>query len=174
VAVERDGHGATVIVRDVETGAIREIRVRYLIAADGAHSRVRSELGIAMRGPDRLAEAASAVFHAPLWELLGDRRYGIYDIGHPDAGGVLLPAGPGDRWLYGVVWQPGVRNGAEFTPERFAELIATAAGDEGLGARVDRTGLFTFAAQLAERFRDGTRSWSATRRTGSPPAVAPA
>ena len=47
-----------------------------------------------MHGPDRLGEAVSAVFRAPLWPLLGDRRYGIYDITHPEAAGVLLPAGP--------------------------------------------------------------------------------
>ena len=155
IDVELDGDGAVATLRDSATGATRQVRARYLLAADGAHSRVRTALGIAMHGPDRLAEAGSAVFRAPLWELLGDRRYGIYDIAQPEAPGVMLPAGPGDRWLYGIVWQPGERDGAELTEERFTELIRLAAGVPDLQPQIERTGLFTFAAQLAERFRQG-------------------
>jgi 2-polyprenyl-6-methoxyphenol hydroxylase-like FAD-dependent oxidoreductase len=155
IDVQLDEDGAVATLRDVATGVTRRVRARYVIAADGAHSRVRTALGIAMHGPDRLAEAGSAVFRAPLWELLGDHRYGIYDIAEPEAAGVMLPAGPGDRWLYGIVWQPGERDGAELTEDRFAELIRLAAGAPDVQPRIERTGLFTFAAQLAERFRQG-------------------
>jgi len=41
-------------------------------------------------------------FRAPLWDLLGDRRYCIYAVTHPEAAGVFVPAGRGDRWIYGV------------------------------------------------------------------------
>ena len=34
------------------TGATRRVEARYVVAADGAHSRVRAALGIEMRGPD--------------------------------------------------------------------------------------------------------------------------
>ena len=155
IGVEAVGDGLVATLRDVATQSVRRVRARYVIGADGAHSRVRTALGIAMHGPDRLAEAGSAVFRAPLWELLGDRRYGIYDITRPEAAGVMLPAGPGDRWLYGIVWQPGERDGAELTDERFTELIRLAAGVPDLQPQIERTGLFTFAAQLAERFRQG-------------------
>ena len=43
-----DGVRAT--LRDVATGRERHVRARYLIAADGAHSRVRAELGIPATG----------------------------------------------------------------------------------------------------------------------------
>jgi putative polyketide hydroxylase len=78
-------------------GASRFVDARYLIAADGAHSAVRRALAIEMRGPDRLVEATTALFHAPLWELLSDLRYGLYAITNPEAEGVFLPAGRGDR-----------------------------------------------------------------------------
>ena len=116
---------------------------------------MRSELGIAVHGPDRFMEAATALFRAPLWDVAGAHRYGIYDIGHHEAAGTLLPAGRGDRWLYGVRWEPGRRELAEFTEERFTRLIRLATGVADLQPQIERIGGFSFAAQLAERFRCG-------------------
>ena len=57
IGVEAVGDGLVATLRDVATQSVRRVRARYVIAADGAHSRVRTALGIAMHGPDRLAEA---------------------------------------------------------------------------------------------------------------------
>ena len=149
-----DGVRAT--LRDVATGRERHVRARYLIAADGAHSRVRAELGIPATGLDGLGEAVSAVFDAPIWPLLGEHRYGIYDINHPDARGVLLPAGRNDRWLYGVVWSPGEDAAAAADAEWFTRRIRRAVGAADLPVAIERTGRFRFATQLADRFREGS------------------
>ena len=58
--VESGPDGVRAVLRDVGTGAAREVRARYLVAADGAHSRVRTALGIAMHGEDHLAEIVTA------------------------------------------------------------------------------------------------------------------
>ena len=79
----------------------------FVIGADGAHSRVRSLAGIAMRGPDDLAEYQSVHFRAELAPVVADQRYGLNVITHPDAAGVLTPKGPGDRWAYAREWRPG-------------------------------------------------------------------
>ena len=50
---EQDGGGVTVTLRDRATGADRLVRAAYLIGTDGAHSRVRSHLGIAMGSRER-------------------------------------------------------------------------------------------------------------------------
>jgi 2-polyprenyl-6-methoxyphenol hydroxylase-like FAD-dependent oxidoreductase len=142
---------ARVVLRDVATGASREVRAAFVVGADGARSTVREALGIAMRGPDRLEEAVTALFRAPLWEVVGERRHGIYDIAHPDAAGVLLPGGRGDRWMYGTR-----RERLEGDVEaRLARRIALASGVAGLEPRIERVGSFAFAAQLADRFRHG-------------------
>jgi putative polyketide hydroxylase len=155
VGVEPSAGGVRATVREVATGAMREIEAGYVIAADGAHSRVRTEVGIPMHGPDGLGEAASALFHAPLWPVAGQHRHVLYDIDHPDAAGVLLPAGRGDRWLYGVLWQPGEDDAAAFDEERFTRRIRVAAGVPDLPISFERIGSFVFAAKLAERFREG-------------------
>ncbi len=154
--VESDADGARVVLRDAAGRGSRLVRARYLIAADGAHSTVRNELGIAVHGPGRFMHAASVLFRAPLWDVAGAHRYGIYDIGHPEAPGALLPAGRGDRWIYGVRWEPGTRQLEEFTEERFTGLIRLATGVADLQPEILRIGGFSFAAQLAERFRSGS------------------
>src|SRR6476646_634896 len=50
VAVEQDDDGATVTLRDLDSGEQREVRARYVVAADGNRSPMRARLGIGMRG----------------------------------------------------------------------------------------------------------------------------
>jgi 2-polyprenyl-6-methoxyphenol hydroxylase-like FAD-dependent oxidoreductase len=126
-----------------------------VVGADGAHSRVRRLLGIAMNGPDHLNEELTVLFEAPLGEVVGDRRHGIYLIQHPEAGGVLVPNGVGNRWLYGRRWDPPRERLEDYTDARLAGLIRTAAGVEGLPVRIVAKGAFSFAAQVADRYREG-------------------
>lgn len=153
VGVAERGDGVRVTLRAAQ--GERTVDARYLVAADGAHSSIRRSLGIAMRGPDNLVEAVTALFHAPLWEIAGRRRYGLYAIEHPDAEGILLPGGRGDRWLYGVMGETGTGLAQRLSKEAMAERIRVASGDPALRPRIERMGSFTFAAQVADRFRSG-------------------
>jgi 2-polyprenyl-6-methoxyphenol hydroxylase-like FAD-dependent oxidoreductase len=148
-----------VALRDTGTGdagATRQVDAGYVIAADGAYSAVRRAVGIPMHGPDNLSATATALFRAPLWDLLGSHRYGIYVVDHAADQGTLLPAGRDDRWLYGVNGYDPEREGpADFTAERFTQLVRLGAGVADLPVRIERIGTFAFAAQLAERFRAG-------------------
>ena len=68
---------------------------------------------------------------------------------------MLVPNGAGDRWLYGRQWTPGRERLADYTDERLAGLIRTAAGVPGLPVNVVAKGAFSFAAQVAGRYREG-------------------
>jgi putative polyketide hydroxylase len=155
VALDQDADGVTVALRERATGERRTVRAAYLIGADGAHSRVRSLLGIAMDGPDHLNEQLTVLFEAPLADVVGDRRYGIYLIQHPEAGGVFVPNGGGNRWLYGLEWDPEHERLQDYTDDRLAGRIRVAAGVADLPVRVVAKGAFSFAAQVAERYREG-------------------
>jgi putative polyketide hydroxylase len=155
VALDQDADGVTVTLAERAGGERWTVRTGFVIGADGAHSRVRGLLGIPMDGPDHLDEQLTVLFEAPLGAVVGDRRHGIYFIQHPEAGGVLVPNGGRDRWLYGRGWDPGRERLEDYTDARLAGLIRTATGVAGLPVRVVAKGAFSFAAQVAGRYRDG-------------------
>ena len=68
---------------------------------------------------------------------------------------MFVPAGRGDRWIYGVEQDLADETGGEFTEEGSPRRIRLGSGLPGLQPRIARIGTFTFAARLAERFRDG-------------------
>jgi putative polyketide hydroxylase len=149
--VTQDDSGVRAAVADAGTGAVEGISASYLIAADGAHSTVREQLGIAMAGPDDLADYERVEFTAPLWQLAGEHRYGLYVITRPDAAGVLAPRGPGDRWSLSREIPVGSRGLAGLGQDDLLGLIQRAAGASALRPQIERLSTFTFAAQLAER-----------------------
>jgi putative polyketide hydroxylase len=153
-------HLEPVLLRHLRSFGLAEVRFgTELVAltqdADGAHPRVRSLLGIAMDGPDHLNDQLTVLFEAPLGKVVGDRRYGIYFVQHPEAGGVLVPNGQGNRWLYGRGWDPAHEQLEDYTDARLTGLIRTAAGVVDLPVRPVAKGAFSFAAQVARRYREG-------------------
>jgi hypothetical protein len=68
---------------------------------------------------------------------------------------VLLPSGLGDRWIYAREVEPGAQGFEGQAQEQLVQLIRTATGLADLPVTIERVGRFSFAAQLAERFREG-------------------
>jgi putative polyketide hydroxylase len=151
---EQGQAGLTVVLRELATGAVTTIDSRYLIGADGAHSTVRDRLGIAMEGPGHLAENITVLFQAPVKELVGEQYYGIYFITDPGTGGIFAPGG-GGRWLHGFDWDPAHERLEDYTEARLTDRIRAASGMPELPVRILRVGAFAFAAQMAERYRQG-------------------
>jgi putative polyketide hydroxylase len=100
VGVEVTAGGVRATIRDAVNGAEQQVLARYLVAGDGAHSRIRQILGIEMHGPGRVADAITAIFHAPLWDVVENRRYAIYPVSHPDPRGVFVAVSREDRWVF--------------------------------------------------------------------------
>jgi 2-polyprenyl-6-methoxyphenol hydroxylase-like FAD-dependent oxidoreductase len=136
-------------------GRSRAVSAEYVVAADGARSTARDALGIPMRGSEDLLGGVTALVHAPLWTALDGHRYGIYVTTEPGAEGVFLPAGRGDRWGFGYLADASRGAPAVPTEKELIDAVRRAAGVRDLPVRIERTGSFTSAAQIADRFREG-------------------
>jgi putative polyketide hydroxylase len=134
-------------------GRERSVAARYLVAADGAHSAVRTGVGIPMRGSEDVLVAQSALIRAPLWAALGERRYGFYATSVAGEESSFFPAGPDDSWLFGYLLEPGASARSLPTAHALAERVRRAAGMPDLPLRIERIGSFSSSAQIAERFR---------------------
>lgn len=154
VGLEQHDAGVRALVRDRESGRVRTIQALYVVGADGAHSTVRSLLGIPMEGGDDLGDYERVEFCAPLAEIAGARRYGLTIITHPEAQGVLIPRGPSDRWGFSRERRPGQTSLADYREDQLVELIRTAVGISSLQPRLEQCSTFSFAAQIAERYHD--------------------
>lgn len=141
-----------VTVRDA-AGRVRMIEADYVVGADGARSVVRASAGIVLEGPDDLHLGVRVEFHAPLWEVLAKHRHLIYAITDPEASGVLLPAGRGDRWIFALSY--GDTNNESVgrpTNAALVQRLLKATGLPGSKVRTTRFDTFSAGAQLADRF----------------------
>jgi putative polyketide hydroxylase len=155
VDLMQDTDGVTAVLREHGSNRHTTVRCAYVVGADGAHSAVRTSLGIVMRGPDNLGDLLAVLFRAPLAEVVGERRYGLYMLQGSADIEVFLPAGDGDRWLYSRTWSPAAEGRADYPTERLVDLIRTGSGVPDLPVRILRISSFQFAAQVADKFRDG-------------------
>jgi putative polyketide hydroxylase len=133
-------------------GERRRIRARYVVGADGVRSRVREALGIASEGDEQLADRLAVLFHAPLWQLVRDHRYGIYFLGD---GSSFIPAGKADRWVFAVDRDGEAGDVGALTHDQLAQWVRDAAGVPGLPVEIERAMPVAFGVGLAERFREG-------------------
>src|SRR5690606_14415124 len=71
-------------VRDLASGDTREIRAKWMIAADGNRSPVRESLGIGMAGPGLLSDSITIYFKADCRPWLEGRQLGVIYVSNAD------------------------------------------------------------------------------------------
>jgi 2-polyprenyl-6-methoxyphenol hydroxylase-like FAD-dependent oxidoreductase len=137
--------GVRATVVDQTAGRTTDVRARWMIAADGAHSGVRRQLGIAMNGPDNLGRQTMIAFRADLSRWTGDRPRGIYFL--TATGAALIWTHADDRW---VISRPGTT-----TDEDPAASIRQVLGLAELEVDVLAVNPWTAAAQSAAQYAQG-------------------
>jgi 2-polyprenyl-6-methoxyphenol hydroxylase-like FAD-dependent oxidoreductase len=138
-----------------EDGDETTVRARYLVAADGARSRVREALGIAMQGTAGLYRSINVLLRADLTPWVADRPAALYFIEQPGLKATFLTINGVNRWGFLINNLP--LNGAadEYSAERCAAIIRQAAGVPDLDVEILGAVPWVAAAQVAERYRDG-------------------
>jgi 2,4-dichlorophenol 6-monooxygenase len=127
---EQDANGVSSIVRDLESGDTTEVRSHYVIAADGAGSRVRGSLGIEMQGPPRIQSFLMIHFAANLRELVRDRPGVLHFVMDPEAGGVFIAHDIDREWVYMHEFDPDEESEEDYDDDRCRGLVLRAVGQE--------------------------------------------
>jgi putative polyketide hydroxylase len=100
--MSQDADGVSLTARHVETGRERVLRGKYLIGADGAHSRVRGVLGIGRMGRPVFSNSITIYFTADLSPWLADQPVSIIYVKNPVEAGVV-PRRARGRWAAGLL-----------------------------------------------------------------------
>jgi len=156
VSFRQDDEGVVATVRDLDSGASQVLRAAYLIAADGTHSHIRRELGIATSGFGRLPLFFVFIYFRAPWRQfvpeLGDGD-GV-QIRNEGVAGILVAA-QGDLALFACTYSP--RRGEtidKFTPDWCRELILKVAGTP-IDVQIVDIAPWQPYEQVADRFRCG-------------------
>ena len=165
VSFTQDEAGVSAIIREGATGQEQRVRARYLIAADGANSRIREALGIPTQGPGTISHVITVSLEAGLHEVLRGRRIMLCYInnpGLPDGLGMLMPIDNRRHWNFNTAIHPerGERR-EDLTDERCIELVRLAVGMPDLEVKIlpaypwdpVKVGAWEMAARSAESYR---------------------
>src|SRR4051812_39851989 len=153
---QKPGGGVTGLLNDRATGAETPFTARYLIACEGAQSRVRRALDVKMIGEEKVYDSVNILFHADLTQWVEHRPAALYFVELDDLRATFLTINGRDRWgflihgpkQYG--WKP-----QDFTPEFCAELIRKGAGLPDLDVTVLGVSPWEASAIVADRYRVG-------------------
>lgn len=150
----QDADGVTSQIRDLASGALRTIRSRWLLAADGAGSRVRKATGIKMDGPPRLASFAMVHFEAKLRDLVADRPAALYFTTAPDANGTFVAHDIDSTWVYMHALDPETETAERFDEARCTQIVRRALGTDAFDFAVRNIRTWHMSLQIAARYRD--------------------
>jgi 2-polyprenyl-6-methoxyphenol hydroxylase-like FAD-dependent oxidoreductase len=155
VQLELSANGAQALIQHAD-GTRDELRARYVIAADGSQSRIRTQLGIDRRGERDVYDSVNIHFRADLSRWAEDRPAALYLVEQPELRGTFLTINGKDRWGFLVT----SLSHYGFTPEQFtpafcAEIIRRAVGVEHIDVEVLGVSAWQASALVAERYRAG-------------------
>ncbi len=148
--------GINACIGDRATGLVREVRCKYLVAADGSESRIRERLGLKMHGVGVLGHNVSIHFSAPLKRHLPNEPHFLHFVQNDDVAGMFIATDAGSRWVFAVQNQPGQGESPDsFKPARAIELIRKGAGLPGLEIKVEGIVPWKMEADSVESWRVG-------------------
>lgn len=160
VSFEQDDAGVTARLRHRDSGAEDEIRAKYMVAADGAHSRIRDRLGIGVRGHGVFSRSVTIYFRGDVSPVLRGRNLSVIYVNNPTLRGFFRFEKPFDRGFLAVnalgdPAHPITDVATGLTNERARELVHVALGTDDVAITIDNVMPWNAAAEVAERFRAG-------------------
>jgi 2-polyprenyl-6-methoxyphenol hydroxylase-like FAD-dependent oxidoreductase len=158
VSIEQSPEGVRARLRDRESGRESVVHARYAVAADGAHSRVREQLGIPMQGRGLLSRSLTVYFRADVGPLMRGRNMSVILVRNPAFRGFFRIEKPYESGflIIHTTGDPEAPNTDcwSLTESECRELLRIGLGAD-IPVSIDSIQKWECCAQTAERFRDG-------------------
>jgi 2-polyprenyl-6-methoxyphenol hydroxylase-like FAD-dependent oxidoreductase len=160
IAFDSSRDGVTATIRHRDTGHTDNVRAQYMIAADGAHSRVREKLGIAMRGRGAFSNSVTIYFRANVAPLLRGRNLSVIYVSNEKLRGFFRFEKPFDSGFLAInalgdPKDPITDVATDLTESRCLELVRAALGSDDIPITIESLMPWKAAADVAERFQSG-------------------
>ncbi len=147
--------GKEVLASILSDTGLEEVSAKYVIAADGAASQVRTALGIGTTGEQDLQTAVSVLFRSPVIQRrTGDPSSFIY-LDNPDTIGavVIAPVDATDR--VAMLGRPLVMDRVPFEDIDWTTQILDALGDPQESVELMDARTWTVGAWVADKYQSG-------------------
>jgi 2-polyprenyl-6-methoxyphenol hydroxylase-like FAD-dependent oxidoreductase len=160
VSFEQDESGATATLRHRDNGQEEVVRTPWMVAADGAHSRTRDQLGISMHGHGTFSRSVTIYFRADVTSLLRGRNLSVIYVNNPTLRGFFRFEKPFDSGFLAInalgdPANPITDVATGLTEERARELVRIALGSDAVPITIENMMPWNAEADVAARFRAG-------------------
>ena len=145
---------ATVRVRNLANNETETLNVRYLVAADGATSPVRTALGVETTGADRTLEAISVLFRSDLSEY-GDSRASFFVLSNPETIGTAVIAPVDENGRAALLGRPKIMDEKPLETIDWEEVIRLGVGVPDLPIEIIDVRAWRAAVVIANEYRRG-------------------
>lgn len=152
IRIEPEAATVRVVVRD-QDGRETTVEAPWLVAADGAGSGVRHQLGIEANGPGDLGHFINTFFRADYGSHLQEQSI-LYQALSEKYFEFFVSVNGRDLWLMHHFLQPGEK-AADFPPEKLREMIRTASGLPEIPVEVLSVSGWVMSPKVAREFRHG-------------------
>ena len=150
--VHETDEGVTTTVEGLEDSTIF---ADYVVAADGAGSRLRDQLGIEMSGPEALQHYMMIHFQADLRELTQEHPGLLYFCLSPAHQGVFIGYDREKTWVFMQSYNPATQSHDDFDETTCKQLILAATGADIPDLEIRNVSPWTMSAQVADTYRSG-------------------
>lgn len=156
LSFEQDANGVNAVILDRASGVQSIVQADYLLAADGAGSRVRDTLGVRISGRGSLGHLLNILFLADLHEFVREREFSICVIERPEVHGLFTSINNKNRWVFHLSYDPAKGEKPEdFPPARCQDLLRLALGMPEIEIEIKSILPWECAARVVEGFQQG-------------------
>jgi hypothetical protein len=159
---DKGDRGVLATVRDRITASTYKIKAKYMYGADGARSRVVSQLQLPITSAPGLGDAYNVIFRADLTDYMKDRLGNLHVIMRPDADfpdhawiGIMRMIKPWYEWMVVVFAKPGWSPETPPMKEMYLDPIKKWIGNDSIDVEVLRVDKWEINEASADVYSKG-------------------